>query len=202
MSSPEHDPKRATSEVGGAPVGTESSDAERISVRRGMFGVRGSGDTSGYGRLVRQVTIDEGSPRPYGFYFDELVDRLAEALQSDDNVEFADAIEKVVVYRNELTLHVRRELLLQVARRLRDDPQLRFELCLGVNGVHYPDETDRELHAVYPLKSPTTGGSGWKWLRQTAIHTSRRCSASIRPTTGTSARPMTSSASSSTAIRR
>src|ERR1700728_5429091 len=99
MSSPEHDPKRAASEVGGPPVGTDASDAELIGVRRGMFGVRGSGDTSGYGRLIRQVTIDEGSPRPYGFYFDEIVDRLAEGLQSADNVEFPDAIEKVVVYR-------------------------------------------------------------------------------------------------------
>ena len=151
MSSPKHDPTRAASEVGGPPVGTTPSDAERIGVRRGMFGVHGSGDTSGYGRLVRQVTIDEGSPRPYGGYFDEVVDRLAEALKTDDNVEFADAIEKVVVYRDELTLHVRRESLKQVARRLRDDPQLRFELCLGVSGVHYPDETGRELHAVYPL---------------------------------------------------
>ncbi|NED64759.1 NADH-quinone oxidoreductase subunit C, partial [Streptomyces sp. SID10244] len=27
--------------------------------------------------------------------------------------------------------------------------------CLGVNGVHYPDDRDRELHAVYPLASIT-----------------------------------------------
>ena len=81
MSSPEHDPKRAASEVGGNPVGTDTSDAELIGVRRGMFGVHGSGDTSGYGRLIRQVTIDEGSPRPYGFYFDEIVDRLAEVFE-------------------------------------------------------------------------------------------------------------------------
>ena len=74
MSSPEHDPKRAASEVGGAPVGTEQSDPEVIDVRRGMFGVHGSGDTSGYGRLVRQITLDDGSPRPYGGYFDEVVD--------------------------------------------------------------------------------------------------------------------------------
>ena len=86
MSSPGHDPKRAASEVGGAPVGADPSDAELIGVRHGMFGVRGSGDTSGYGRLIRQVTIDEGSPRPYGGYFDELVDRLAEALKADDDV--------------------------------------------------------------------------------------------------------------------
>ena len=46
-----------------------------IDVRRGMFGVQGSGDTSGYGRLVRQVTLADGSPRPYGGYFDDVVDR-------------------------------------------------------------------------------------------------------------------------------
>jgi NADH-quinone oxidoreductase subunit C len=59
------------------------------------------------------------------------------------------------VYRNELTLHVRRERLPQVAQRLRDEPELRFELCLGVSGVHYPHETGRELHAVYHLQSIT-----------------------------------------------
>jgi NADH-quinone oxidoreductase subunit C len=156
MSSPDHDPKRVASEVGGPPEGADTSDKEVIEVRRGMFGVHGTGDTSGYGRLVRQVTLDEGSARPYGGYFDEVVDRLAEALK-DNGVEFDDAIEKVVVYRDELTLHVRRELLPQVASRLRDDAGLRFELCLGVNGVHYPHETGRELHAVYPLKSITHG---------------------------------------------
>jgi NADH-quinone oxidoreductase subunit C len=38
---------------------------------------------------------------------------------------------------------------------LRDDPGLRFEMCMGVSGVHYLHETDRELHAVYPLMSVT-----------------------------------------------
>ena len=108
MSSPEHDPKRAASEVGGSPVPTDQSEPEVIDVRRGMFGVRGTGDTSGYGRLVRQVTIDDGSPRPYGGYFDEVVDRLAAALKEAESVEFEDAVEKVVVYRDELTVHVRR----------------------------------------------------------------------------------------------
>ncbi len=131
-----------------------TGDDEVINVRRGMFGVTGSGDTSGYGRLVREITLPGSSPRPYGFYFDDVVDGLAEAL-GRNGVEFDDAIEKVVVYRNELTLHVRRELLPQVAQRLRDEPELRFEMCLGVSGVHYPHETGRELHAVYPLQSIT-----------------------------------------------
>ena len=151
MSSPDHDPKVAASEVGGS---VPSPDEEVINVRRGMFGASGSGDTSGYGRLVREVTLPASSPRPYGGYFDEVVDQLADALKSGD-IEFTDAIERVVVYRDELTLHVRRELLPQVAQRLRDEPQLRFELCLGVSGVHYPHETGRELHAVYPLQSIT-----------------------------------------------
>jgi NADH-quinone oxidoreductase subunit C len=127
---------------------------ETIEVRRGMFGVSGTGDTSGYGGLVREVALPGQSARPYGGYFDEVVDRLTEALHTI-GVEFTDAVEKVVVYREELTLYVHRESLVQVAGELRDDPQLRFELCLGVSGVHYPDESGRELHAVYPLKSIT-----------------------------------------------
>ena len=151
MSSPDHDPKVAATEVGGS---IPAPDEEVIDVRRGMFGVRGTGDTSGYGRLVREVTLPGSSPRPYGRYFDDIADRLAEAL-SRDGVEFTDAIEKVVVYRDELTLHVRRDRLSQVAQRLRDEPELRFEMCLGVSGVHYPHEKGRELHAVYPLQSIT-----------------------------------------------
>jgi NADH-quinone oxidoreductase subunit C len=151
MSSPDHDPKQAASEVEGAPP---SADEELINIRRGMFGAAGTGDTSGYGRLVREVTLPGSSPRPYGGYFDDVVDRLAEALKATD-IELEDAIEKVVVFRDELTLHVRRELLPQIAQRLRDEPELRFEMCLGVSGVHYPHEAGCELHAVYPLQSIT-----------------------------------------------
>ena len=130
------------------------ADREVIEVRRGMFGVTGSGDTSGYGRLVREVALQGSSPRPYGGYFDAVVDALIDALGED---EFTAAVERVVVYRDELTLDVRREHLVAVARTLRDDPALRFEMCLGVSGVHYPEETGRELHAVYPLMSITHG---------------------------------------------
>lgn len=127
-------------------------DVEVIGTRRGMFGVTGSGDTSGYGRLVREVALPGSSPRPYGGYFDEVVDALIAGLGPD---RFDAAVERVVVFRDELTLEVRREHLPTVAQALRDDPALRFELCLGVSGVHYPQERDRELHAVYPLMSIT-----------------------------------------------
>jgi NADH-quinone oxidoreductase subunit C len=127
---------------------------EVIGARRGMFGADGSGDTSGYGRLRRDVVLPGGGPRPYGGYFDDVVDGLAAALDSE-GIDIADAIESVVVFAGELTLEVRRGHLRAVAQRLRDAADLRFELCLGVSGVHYPVDTGRELHAVYPLMSIT-----------------------------------------------
>ncbi len=130
----------------------EVTDKEVIGVRRGMFGGSGTGDTSGYGRLIREVALPGGSPRPYGGWFDGAVDRLAEALGA--NV-FPAAINRVVVYRDQLTLDVDRTRLVAVAQTLRDDPQLRFELCAGVSGVHYPQDSGRELRAFYPLMSIT-----------------------------------------------
>ncbi len=113
-----------------------------------MFGVDGTGDTSGYGGLERQQVSAGSSQRPYGSYFDDIADQLERAYP-----EFSDAIERVVVDRGELTLHIKREKLVEVALILRN--QLRFEVCLGVSGVHYPADSGRELHAVYPLLSMT-----------------------------------------------
>lgn len=118
--------------------------------QRGMFGVSGSGDTSGYGGLVRTISGPGSAARPYGSYFDDVADALERAYPL-----FHDAIERVVVHRDELTLHVKRERLVEVATILRDDPSLRFEMCLGVSGVHFPGDEGRELHAVYPLLSIT-----------------------------------------------
>ena len=115
---------------------------------KGMFGVAGTGDTSGYGGLERQQASANSSQRPYGSYFDDVADQLERAYP-----EFNDAIERVVVDRGELTLHIKREKLVEVALVLRN--KLRFEVCLGVSGVHYPADTGRELHAVYPLLSMT-----------------------------------------------
>jgi NADH-quinone oxidoreductase subunit C len=133
-------------------VGGANGIPEVIGLRRGSFGVTGSGDTSGYGRLIREVVLPGSSPRPYGGYFDDVVDTLITMLGEE---AFTAAVERVVVFRAELTLEVRREHLVAVAQALRDDPGLRFELCLGVSGVHYPTDGGRELHAVYPLMSIT-----------------------------------------------
>ena len=139
----------------------ELSDDERepvlVGERRGMFGATRGQDTSGYGGLVTPTLFPGASPRPYGSYFDEVADLLGTALTEADGPGYHDAVEKVVVDRGELTLFVRREHLLAVASAMRDVPGLRFEMCSGVSGVHYPGEEGRELHAVYHLLSITHG---------------------------------------------
>jgi NADH-quinone oxidoreductase subunit C len=121
-----------------------------MSTESGMFGAKGSGDTSGFGGLVRTAANTGSSERPFGGYFDDLTDDLERAYP-----EFSDAIERVVVDRGELTLHIKAHRLLEVAFKLRDTPSLRFEMCLGVSGVHYPEQMGRELHIVYVLLSLT-----------------------------------------------
>ena len=116
--------------------------------KTGMFGGKGSGDTSGFGGLVNTATVIASTQRPYGGYFDQVADDLERAYPL-----FSDAVEKVVVDRGELTLFIKAARLVDVAKILRD--QLRFEMCVGVNGIHFPEETSRELHAVYSLLSIT-----------------------------------------------
>ena len=146
-----------------APEGRE--ELEVVEVRTGMFGAHGSGDTSGFGGLVRPVTRPLATPRPYGGWYDEVVDVLAEVL-AEGGTAFDTAVEGVVVdppagsgARTELTIHVRPEHIVAVCQALRDDQDLRFELSLGVSGVHYPGDVGRELHAVYHLTSITHGRS-------------------------------------------
>jgi NADH-quinone oxidoreductase subunit C len=144
----------------GSDQSTEPDEAalagrERLAeqVRRtGMFGTQTAGDTSGYGGLQVRRPPPLPAQRPYGSYFDELADALGAALEQSSG-SFGDAVERVAVEFGELTFHVRRDRLPDVAARLRDEPALAFELCLGVSGVHYPYDAGRELHAVYHLVS-------------------------------------------------
>ena len=141
--------------VGNVPA-TTAAEAEIVDVRTGMFGAHGSGDTSGYGGLVRTVSMPTPSHRPYGGAFDEVADAMTGALAAG-GLTFDSVVEKVVVDRGEITFHVPREHLVALAQVLRDDPDLRFEALSGVSGVHYPHDTGRELHAVYHLLSITHG---------------------------------------------
>ena len=125
-----------------------------VRVREGMFGASDHGDTSGYGGLVEPIATAPASSRPYGAEFDDVANELTAAL-AEDSVGFDDAIEKVVIDRGEMTFFVHPDHLLRVASMLRDEPSLRYELCLGVSGVHIPGDTDRELHSVVHLMSIT-----------------------------------------------
>lgn len=149
---PEEDRKATELQRTGAEHG--ETGPEIAAVRHGMFGVDGPGDTSGFGGLVTTVTMAPPAQRPYGGWFDEVVDVIIELL-GEAGIDPDEAIEKVVVDRDELTLFITREHLRTVAGFLRDDIDLRFEMCLGVSGVHYPQDEGRELHAVYHFLSLT-----------------------------------------------
>jgi NADH-quinone oxidoreductase subunit C len=142
---------------GAGPDEAALAGQQRLSeqvVRTGMFGTKTTGDTSGYGGLQVRRTPRPSTPPPYGSYFDEVTGALSTGLEAGGG-DFGEAVERVIVDRGELTLHVRREHLIQVARLLRDEPTLAFELSGGVSGVHYPGDDGRELHAVYHLLSIT-----------------------------------------------
>lgn len=122
---------------------------ELMTRREGMFP-----DTTGFSGLVKESFLPGETSRPYGGWFDNAVDILEELIEAD-GLKVEEVIEKVVVDRGELTIFIVRDHIARVAKYLRDDADLRFELCLGTNGVHYPSDEGRELHAIYPLMSIT-----------------------------------------------
>ena len=148
MTEPTEPTEQPAQEAEKATVFRETPD-DLPAPQQGMFGVEGTGDTSGYGGLVRQAWEPPAAQRPYGGYFDEVVDALASAYP-----QLNEAVTKVVVDRGELTLHVAREHVRRLARVLRDEPALRFELLSSVSGVDYLGRVHR-LHAVYHFTSMT-----------------------------------------------
>ena len=124
--------------------------AGRAEPQKGLFGVSGSGDTSGFGGLVRHDPTAAplvSTPEPLGGYFDQILAALREGL-GDEIVRAA------VVDRDELTIHIAPDMTAEVCSRMRDEESLRFELCNSVSGVDYPAQRHR-LHVVYHLTSMT-----------------------------------------------
>lgn len=134
------------------PVGADIDAPAQIppSPYKGMFGVKGTGDVSGFGGLARRTPASADSHRPFGGYFDEVYDSLEEAYPG-----FADAIVKVVVDRGELTLHLKPERIAEVCQIMRDDESLRFELCSSVDAVDYLGSDQARFHVCYQLTSMT-----------------------------------------------
>lgn len=128
---------------------------EVITTRHGAFGVMDDGDTTGFGGLVETFTLPGASPRPYGSWYDDAVDVLEELIEQNE-MSVDDVIEKVVVNpTGELIIFVVPEHLPFVAKQMRDDQDLRFEMCMGVSSVNYPGDIGREFHGLYPLRSFT-----------------------------------------------
>lgn len=129
--------------------------------RQGMFGVRGSGDTSGYGLLHRAAVQPKPAERPYGGYFDEVADALAAAMTAR-SID-ASTLELTTVANGEITFYLRPENLQAVLWAVRDEPALRFEMLSSLSGVDYgpqhgdpdPEPVPRSLHVVYELLSMT-----------------------------------------------
>jgi NADH-quinone oxidoreductase subunit C len=136
--------------TGGAEIVPAETSPEVLATRKGMFGVKGTGDTSGFGGLTRTIEFPPASTPPFGGWWDSVYDRMGELVP-----RYSDVITKVVIHRGEITFHVARERLAELVQHLRDDAYLRFEFCSSVSGVHYPADTGRELHAVYHLQSMT-----------------------------------------------
>ena len=116
-----------------------------IETRTGMWS-SGSGDTSGYGRIVRAVELPNTGLPEDGWYAG-VTGRLLKLVP--------DALVRVVFDRGELTFFVARERLTEVMGQLRDDAHLRFEFLPSVSGVNYPTDEGAELHVVYHLQSMT-----------------------------------------------
>jgi NADH-quinone oxidoreductase subunit C len=146
VTSPHEESRNLPQASGGT---TEEAAAAGKPAARGMFGVHGSGDTSGFGGLTVPAPAELSSPKPYGGWFDEVSDRLGAAVPGFDGL-----VERVVVDRGELSFHVRTAGLLEIAAALRNDPALRFEMLSCVSGVDYIG-TERRLHVVYHFTSMT-----------------------------------------------
>ena len=69
---------RPTETTAEGAVERAGSSAEVIETRQGMFGVHGTGDTSGYGGLTRTIEFPAASLPPYGGWWDQVNDRIGE----------------------------------------------------------------------------------------------------------------------------
>ncbi len=145
--------EQTTDPAGVAPEGGTRTAVPSARSREGMFGVQGSGDTSGFGGLRLPGYAPAPAERPFGGWFDEFADDVAEALVERGVAR--GAVQQITIDRGEITFYVRRESIVEMCRTLRDDPALRFELCSSVSGVDYGAGVDSRLHVVYHLLSMT-----------------------------------------------
>ncbi|MDR2620900.1 MAG: NADH-quinone oxidoreductase subunit C [Propionibacteriaceae bacterium] len=144
-------PARRSGVSAAAIAAAEAADTLRVTYIGETSGVwgpgSGSGDVSGFDGLKGVVELPPQSRPPYGSWFDEAIAEI--------NSEVGAAVSRVFVHRGELTLFTSTTRLSELMRLLRDDAHLRFEVCVSVSGVHYPEQSGSELHVIYELLSIT-----------------------------------------------
>jgi len=140
--------------------------------RTGMFGVHGSGDTSGFGLLVSQPYTPAPAERPYGSpegvrgarderssgsdqygQFDEVADALIAAMAARSIPP--QALLQTTVANKEITFYIARDYVTAFLWAVRDDESLKFELASSISGVDYGEKVARRLHVVYEMTSMT-----------------------------------------------
>jgi len=77
---------------------------------------------------------------------------MKEKLLNKLNAQFADSIESVNEFRNELTVFIRKDDIAKVCMFLRDDEELRFDSCRDVCGSDQNRKPDR-FEVIYNLFS-------------------------------------------------
>ncbi len=89
----------------------------------------------------------------------EAAEEKEEVIDFDQFVEvrkikehFPDAIEDLKYFRDELTIRIKKEFLIDVCKLLRDDPETQYNFLTEVIGVHYPDR-EKPFEVVYHLYS-------------------------------------------------
>lgn len=76
----------------------------------------------------------------------ELVERLKE--------RFGDGIKKVEEFRGEVSITVKKDILLEFMKFLKDSPDFEMDMLVDVTAVDYPEHTPR-IQVVYQLRSLT-----------------------------------------------
>ncbi|RUM41076.1 MAG: NADH-quinone oxidoreductase subunit C [Desulfurobacterium sp.] len=76
----------------------------------------------------------------------ELVEKLKE--------RFGDGIKKVEEFREEVSITVKKDILLEFMKFLKDSPDFEMDMLVDVTAVDYPEHTPR-IQVVYQLRSLT-----------------------------------------------